>query len=54
LEPYKPVWRQLRKLVRLMNKKRKAAGYSLLPKTAVRWRRTMVKAFEPLEQDDAA
>ncbi len=53
-EPYKPVWRQLRKLVRLINKKRKAAGYLPVPMTAVRWRRTIVKAFEPLEMDDAA
>ncbi|HMO83602.1 MAG TPA: hypothetical protein PKC18_01645 [Lacipirellulaceae bacterium] len=53
-EPYKPVWRQLRKLVRLVNKKRKAAGYSLVPMTAVRWRRTIVKAFEPVEVEYAA
>jgi hypothetical protein len=53
-EPYKPVWRQLRKLVRLINKKRKAAGYSPVPMRAVRWRRNIVKAFEPFEMDDAA
>jgi hypothetical protein len=53
-QPYKPVWRQLRKLVRLINKKRKAAGYSPVPMTAVRWRRTIVKAFEPLRIDCAA
>lgn len=53
-EPYKPVWRQLRKLVRLINKKRKAAGYAPLPMTAVRWRRTIVKAFEPPELSHAA
>lgn len=53
-EPYKPVWRQLRKLVRLINKKRKAAGYSPVPMRAVRWRRTIVKAFEPVELDAAA
>lgn len=49
-EPYKPVWRQLRKLVRLVNKKRKAAGYDPVPMTAVRWRRSIVKAFEPLQR----
>lgn len=53
-EPYKPVWRQLRKLVRLINKKRKAAGYSPIPMAAVRWRRSIVKAFEPLPVDEAA
>lgn len=53
-EPYKPVWRQLRKLVRLINKKRKAAGYSPVPLTAVRWRRNIVKAFEPVDLEEAA
>jgi hypothetical protein len=53
-EPYKPVWRQLRKLVLLINEKRKAAGYAAVPMTAVRWRRTIVKAFEPVEVDVAA
>ena len=53
-EPYKPVWRQLRKLVRLINKKRKAAGYSPVPMTAVRWRRTIVKTFELMEVEEAA
>ena len=53
-EPYKPVWRQLRKLVRLINKKRKAAGYSPVPMTAVRWRRNIVKAFESCNEDVAA
>lgn len=53
-EPYKPVWRQLRKLVRLINKKRKAAGYSPVPMRAVRWRRTIVKAFEPIAVREAA
>jgi hypothetical protein len=53
-EPYKPVWRQLRKLVRLINKKRKAAGYRPVPMEAVRWRRTIVKAFEPVETAEAA
>ena len=53
-EPYKPVWRQLRKLIRIVNEKRKTAGLSAIPMTAVRWRRTIVKAFEPLAVDDAA
>ncbi len=53
-EPYKPVWRQLRKIVRLVNKKRKAAGYAPGPSTAVRWRRNMVRAFEAIAIDDAA
>lgn len=53
-EPYKPVWRQLRKIVRLVNKKRKAAGFDQVPIRSVRWHRSIVKAFEPLEVDQAA
>lgn len=53
-EPYKPVWRQLRKIVRLLNKKRKAAGFDQVLMESVRWRRNIVKAFEPLEVDQAA
>jgi len=53
-ECYKPVWRQLRKLIRVINKKRKGAGMSPVPMSAIRWRRTIVKAFEPVELDDAA
>ncbi|WP_428305394.1 hypothetical protein [Lacipirellula sp.] len=53
-EPYKPVWRQLRKIVRLVNKKRKAAGFGQVLMDSVRWRRNIVKAFEPLEVDRAA
>ena len=46
-EPYKPVWRQLRKIVRLVNKKRKAASFDQVKMESVRWRRAIVKAFEP-------
>ena len=53
-EPYKPVWRQLRKIVRLLNKKRKAAGFDQVRMEAVRWRRSIVKAFEPVAVDEAA
>ena len=45
-EPYKPVWRQLRIIVRLVNKILIAARCVLVPMTAVRWRRNIVKAFE--------
>lgn len=54
-EPYKPLARQLRKIVRLVNKKRKAAGYAQLDvKKAVRWKRNIVGAFEPMEVGLAA
>jgi hypothetical protein len=53
-ECYKPVWRQLRKLVRTINKRRKERGLSAVPMSAIRWRRTIVKAFEPVERDLAA
>ena len=53
-ECYKPVWSQLRKLIRVINKKRKAAGMKPVPMSAIRWRRAIVKAFEPVEGDLAA
>ncbi len=53
-ECYKPVWRQLRKLVRVINTKRKAAGLMPVPMSAIRWRRQIVKAFEPVAVREAA
>jgi len=45
-EPYAPVRKQLLKLLRLINSKRQAAGYSKLPPTCLRYKREIVKAFE--------
>jgi hypothetical protein len=44
--PYAPVRKQLLKLLRLINAKRQAAGYSKIPYSALRFRRPIVKAFE--------
>ena len=45
-EPYAPVRKQLLKLLRLINAKRQAAGYSKLPPTCLRFKRDIVRAFE--------
>lgn len=46
-EPYAPVRKQLLKLLRLINSKRQAAGYSKIPPTCLRFKREIVRAFEP-------
>ena len=47
-EPYAPVRKQLLKLLRLINAKRQAAGYSRIPPTCLRFKREIVKSFVPL------
>ena len=44
-EPYAPVRQQLLNLLRLINKKRKAAGQVTLPPNCLRYRRRIVKPF---------
>jgi hypothetical protein len=46
--PYAPVRKQLLKLLRLINAKRKAAGFSKVPVTCLRFKREIVRAFEPV------
>lgn len=46
-EPYAPVRKQLLKLLRLINAKRQAAGYSKIPPTCLRLRRLIVSSFVP-------
>lgn len=46
-EPYAPVRKQLLKLLRLINAKRQAAGYSKIPPTCLRFKRLIVHAFQP-------
>ena len=46
--PYAPVRKQLLKLLRLINAKRQAAGYSRIPPTCLRFKREIVKSFVPL------
>ena len=46
-EPYAPVRKQLLKLLRLVNAKRQAAGYSKLQPTCLRFKREIVRAFVP-------
>jgi len=46
-EPYAPVRKQLLKLLRLMNAKRQAAGYSKISPTCLRFKRMIVQSFQP-------
>lgn len=44
-EPYAPIRRQMLNLLRAVNRKRKAAGFALLPKEVLPLRRRIVKPF---------
>jgi hypothetical protein len=46
-EPYAPVRKQLLKLLFLINQKRKTAGYKKVAADVFRYRRDIVKVFEP-------
>ena len=46
-EPYRPVRQQLLGVVRAVNRRRKLAGLPPITLGAVRWRRRVVRAFEP-------
>lgn len=47
-EPYAPVRRQLLNILRLINERRRAAGFTKLPPTVLRYQRRIVKPFEQL------
>jgi hypothetical protein len=51
--PYAPVRKQLLKLLRLINAKRQAAGYAKIPPSCLRFKREIVRAFEPVHQQAA-
>jgi hypothetical protein len=53
-EPYAPVRKQLLNLLRLVNAKRQQAGFTKIPPSVLRYRRQIVKAFEPESVDTAA
>jgi hypothetical protein len=55
-EPYAPIRRQLLNLLRLVNAKRQEAGFAKIPPTVLRYRRTIVRPFEPVpvEKEGAA
>ena len=46
-EPYAPVRRQLLNMLRLVNKRRKAAGFEILPYSVLHLRRRVVRPFLP-------
>ena len=45
--PYAPVRKQLLKLLRLVNSQRQAAGFAKIPASCLRFKRQIVRAFEP-------
>jgi hypothetical protein len=51
-EPYAPVRRQLLNILRMVNDQRKAAGFSKVPPTVLRYKRRIVKPFERGERGD--
>jgi hypothetical protein len=53
-EPYAPVRRQYLELLRLVNKRRKAAGLAVAPFTALRLRRRSVLPFGDRLRDPQA
>jgi hypothetical protein len=53
-EPYAPVRKQLLKLLRAVNEKRRQAGLSKIPPTVLRLRREIVRPFEPKAVSQAA
>ena len=46
-EPYAPVRKQLLKLLRLINAKRQSAGYAKIPPKCLRFKRAIVRSFDP-------
>lgn len=46
--PYAPVRKQLLKLLRLINAKRQASGFAKIPVTCLRFKREIVRAFDPI------
>ncbi|MCA9439140.1 MAG: hypothetical protein KC978_25370, partial [Candidatus Omnitrophica bacterium] len=51
-EPYAPVRRQLLCILRAVNKKRKEAGYEVLPQSVLRFKRWRGKVFEENDPPD--
>ena len=48
-EPYAPVRQQMLRILKLVNQSRKAAGLDTLGYDVLRYRRRIVRPFEPLE-----
>lgn len=53
-EPYAPVRKQLLEILRKVNSERKQAGVAPIPTDVIRYKREIVKPFEPLEDAAAA
>lgn len=52
-EPYAPVRKQLLKILKQVNAERKAAGLARVPTEVIRFRRRIVKPFEPQVDSEA-
>lgn len=52
-EPYHRVRRQLLRILRAVNRERKVAGFSRIPYGVIRYKRRIVRVFEPAEVEDA-
>ena len=52
--PYAPVRKQLLKLLRLMNAKRQASGFTRIAPSCLRFKRQIVKSFESYQVDRTA
>ena len=48
-EPYAPVREQVKRILIQVNRARRHAGFERVPYTALRYRRKIVKVFEPME-----
>ena len=53
-EPYAPVRKQMLQILRHVNSKRKAIGFELITPDVIRYRRRIVKPFEPVKEAAAA
>lgn len=53
-EPYAPIRRQLLTLLRLVNERRQAAGFSKLPPTVLRYKREIVSPFATFEEGQSS
>ena len=51
-EPYAPIRRQLLTLLRYVNDRRKAAGLDTLSNRVIRYRRRIVRPFDPVSPDE--
>jgi hypothetical protein len=52
-QPYRPVREQLFVILRAVNRERQLAGYQRVPASVIRYKRRIVRVFEPAVRDAA-